>query len=52
MYAAFRAVLVPIIASGYADPEFGTGCVKITQRTTRMTLWSGERHSLALVKHD
>jgi len=29
--------LIPIIADDYVDPAFGTGCVKITPRTTSTT---------------
>ncbi len=40
---------VPIIADDYADPEFGTGCVKITPAHDPNDFMVGERHSLALV---
>ena len=32
---------IPIIADEHADPEFGTGCVKITRRTISTTMMSG-----------
>ncbi|GMA55912.1 hypothetical protein GCM10025858_04150 [Alicyclobacillus sacchari] len=31
---------IPVIADEYVDPEFGTGCLKITQDTIRTTLKS------------
>jgi valyl-tRNA synthetase len=41
--------LVPIIADEYADPEFGTGCVKITPAHDPNDFLVGERHSLELI---
>ena len=29
---------IPVIADDYVDPEFGTGCVKITRRMTLTTM--------------
>jgi valyl-tRNA synthetase len=40
---------VPIIADDYADPEFGTGCVKITPAHDANDFLVGERHSLAAI---
>ncbi len=40
---------IPIIADGYVDPEFGTGCVKITPAHDFNDNEVGERHSLPLV---
>lgn len=37
---------VPIIADEYADPEFGTGCVKITPAHDPNDFVVGERHNL------
>jgi valyl-tRNA synthetase len=41
--------LVPIIADEYADPEFGTGCVKITPAHDPNDFLVGERHNLAAI---
>jgi len=38
--------LVPIIADDYADPTFGTGCVKITPAHDPNDFQVGERHNL------
>lgn len=38
--------LVPIIADEYADPTFGTGCVKITPAHDPNDFLVGERHNL------
>jgi len=38
--------LVPIIADEYADPAFGTGCVKITPAHDPNDFLVGERHNL------
>lgn len=40
---------VPVIADEYADPEFGTGCVKITPAHDPNDFMVGERHNLPLV---
>ncbi|OGU55836.1 MAG: valine--tRNA ligase [Ignavibacteria bacterium GWF2_33_9] len=37
---------IPIIADDYADPTFGTGCVKITPAHDRNDFLVGERHNL------
>ncbi len=37
---------IPIIADDYVDPEFGTGCVKITPAHDFNDYEMGERHSL------
>lgn len=39
---------VPIIADDYADPEFGTGCVKITPAHDPNDFEIGLRHGLAM----
>ncbi|MFP5383031.1 MAG: valine--tRNA ligase [Gammaproteobacteria bacterium] len=41
--------LIPIIGDSYVDPEFGTGCVKITPAHDFNDYEVGKRHSLALV---
>ena len=38
--------LIPIIADEHADPEFGTGCVKITPAHDPNDFEVGERHNL------
>lgn len=38
--------LVPVIADDYADPAFGTGCVKITPAHDPNDFLVGERHNL------
>jgi valyl-tRNA synthetase len=40
---------VPIIADEYADPEFGTGCVKITPAHDPNDFLVGDRHNLERV---
>lgn len=40
---------IPIIADEYVDPEFGTGCVKITPAHDFNDYAMGERHSLAMI---
>ncbi len=40
---------VTVIADDYADPEFGTGCVKITPAHDPNDFMVGERHNLALL---
>ncbi|RPI69447.1 MAG: valine--tRNA ligase [Ignavibacteriae bacterium] len=39
---------VPIIADDYADPEFGTGCVKVTPAHDPNDYEIGMRHNLAM----
>ncbi len=41
--------LIPIIADSYVDPEFGTGCVKITPAHDFNDYEVGKRHNLPLV---
>ena len=40
---------IPIIADDYVDPEFGTGCVKITPAHDFNDYEMGQRHQLALI---
>lgn len=40
---------VPIIADEHADPEFGTGCVKITPAHDPNDFMVGERHNLDII---
>ena len=40
---------IPIIADDYVDPEFGTGCVKITPAHDFNDYEMGKRHNLPLV---
>ena len=40
---------IPIIADDYVDPEFGTGCVKITPAHDFNDYEMGQRHSLPLI---
>ena len=40
---------IPIIADGYVDPEFGTGCVKITPAHDFNDYAVGNRHGLPLI---
>ena len=40
---------IPIIADDYVDPEFGTGCVKITPAHDFNDYEMGKRHSLPMV---
>ncbi|MEE4277351.1 MAG: valine--tRNA ligase [Halieaceae bacterium] len=40
---------IPIIADDYVDPEFGTGCVKITPAHDFNDYEMGQRHDLALI---
>ena len=37
---------IPIIADAYVDPEFGTGCVKITPAHDFNDYEVGQRHGL------
>ncbi|AOV16708.1 valine--tRNA ligase [Acidihalobacter aeolianus] len=41
--------LIPIIADEYVDPEFGTGCVKITPAHDFNDYAVGQRHNLPLI---
>ncbi|HJP36469.1 MAG TPA: class I tRNA ligase family protein, partial [Gammaproteobacteria bacterium] len=41
--------LIPIVADEYVDPEFGTGCVKITPAHDFNDYEVGRRHDLALI---
>jgi valyl-tRNA synthetase len=41
--------LVPIIPDEHADPEFGTGCVKITPAHDPNDFMVGERHNLEII---
>jgi valyl-tRNA synthetase len=40
---------IPIVADDYVDPEFGTGCVKITPAHDFNDYEVGKRHSLPLI---
>ena len=40
---------IPIIADDYIDPEFGTGCVKITPAHDPNDFEMGERHDLTFI---
>ena len=40
---------IPVIADDYVDPEFGTGCVKITPAHDFNDYQVGQRHGLALI---
>ncbi|MEM9976562.1 MAG: valine--tRNA ligase [Cyanobacteria bacterium P01_D01_bin.2] len=40
---------IPIIADGYVDKDFGTGCVKITPAHDPNDFAMGERHSLPMI---
>ncbi|NIN35704.1 MAG: class I tRNA ligase family protein, partial [Gammaproteobacteria bacterium] len=39
---------IPVIADNYVDPEFGTGCVKITPAHDFNDYTVGHRHDLPL----
>ena len=41
--------LIPIIQDDYVDPEFGTGCLKITPAHDQNDKVIGERHGLAVI---
>ena len=41
---------IPIIADDYADPKFGTGCVKITPAHDPNDFYVGERHNLQAIQ--
>ena len=40
---------IPIVADGHVDPEFGTGCVKVTPAHDPNDFAIGQRHELPLV---
>ncbi len=40
---------IPIIADSYVDPEFGTGCVKVTPAHDPNDFAMGERHNLPMI---
>jgi valyl-tRNA synthetase len=40
---------IPIVADGHVDPEFGTGCVKVTPAHDPNDFAIGQRHNLPLV---
>ncbi len=40
---------IPVIADSYVDPEFGTGCVKITPAHDFNDYEMGKRHGLAMI---
>jgi len=40
---------IPVIADNYADPEFGTGCVKITPAHDPNDFEVGKRHDLEMI---
>ena len=40
---------IPIIADEYVDPEFGTGCVKITPAHDPNDFEIGKRHDLEFI---
>jgi len=42
--------LIPIVGDEYADPEFGTGCVKITPAHDPNDFEVGNRHNLERIK--
>ena len=41
--------LIPIIEDNYVDPEFGTGCLKITPAHDQNDKVIGEKHGLAVI---
>ncbi|MBF0127007.1 MAG: valine--tRNA ligase [Magnetococcales bacterium] len=41
--------LIPVIADGYVDPQFGSGCVKITPAHDFNDYEVGQRHRLPLI---
>jgi valyl-tRNA synthetase len=49
VFVPLAGQVVPIIADEYADPEFGTGCVKITPAHDPNDFLVGEWHSLELI---
>ena len=40
---------IPIIADKYVDPQFGTGCVKVTPAHDPNDFQMGERHDLEFI---
>ena len=40
---------IPIIADKYVDPEFGSGCVKVTPAHDPIDFLIGERHNLEFI---
>ena len=40
---------IPVIADNYVDPEFGTGCVKVTPAHDQNDFAMGERHNLDVI---
>ncbi|WP_110988114.1 valine--tRNA ligase [Acaryochloris thomasi] len=40
---------IPVIADEHVDPEFGTGCVKVTPAHDRNDFAMGQRHDLPLI---
>jgi len=40
---------IPVIADDYVDPEFGTGCVKVTPAHDQNDFAMGERHDLEFI---
>ena len=40
---------IPVIADEFVDPEFGTGCVKVTPAHDPNDFAIGERHNLAFI---
>ena len=42
---------IPVIADEYVDPEFGTGCVKITPAHDFNDYQVGQRHDLRADQH-
>ena len=40
---------IPVIADDYVDPEFGTGCVKVTPAHDQNDFAMGERHNLEFI---
>lgn len=41
--------MIPIVADAYVDPEFGTGCVKITPAHDPNDFEIGQRHDLEII---
>ncbi|MCB0218719.1 MAG: class I tRNA ligase family protein, partial [Chrysiogenetes bacterium] len=41
---------IPVIADDFVDPEFGTGCVKVTPAHDPNDFAMGRRHKLALIR--
>ena len=49
LHLPLTARSIPVIADDYVDPEFGTGCVKITPAHDFNDYAMGQRHSLPLI---